>query len=109
SLSPVGAPNSGLYIAEEFANNHFKIAGGTPGLKVSWLVSAVRSDLVMLKRPFKVEEQKSEDERGYYLNPDAYNQPEDKSVIWARHAELLRQSIQMREQAREHLLPRKEH
>jgi hypothetical protein len=104
SLTPVGAPNSGLYIAEEVTNNHFKIAGGTPRLKVSWQVSAIRSDPVMLKRPFKAEEEKSEDERGYYLNPGAYNQPEDKSVMQVRHSELIHRSRQKLDPARQRLL-----
>jgi hypothetical protein len=33
-----------VYIAEEIKNNRFRIAGGRPGLKVSWLVTGTRDD-----------------------------------------------------------------
>ncbi|HKQ74784.1 MAG TPA: hypothetical protein VJ810_13915 [Blastocatellia bacterium] len=65
SLTPIGASASGLYISEELEGNRFKIAGGAPGLKVSWQVTGVRSDEVMLKHPFRTEEVKSARERGY--------------------------------------------
>jgi len=65
SLTPVGASASGLYIAEELGNNRFKIAGGAPGLKVSWQVTGVRSDAVMVEHPFRAEEAKTARARGY--------------------------------------------
>ncbi len=43
-LTPVGAPGPNLHIAEEVANNQFKIAGGKPGSKVSWQVTGIRHD-----------------------------------------------------------------
>ena len=64
-ITAVGAPGPNLYIAEEinFSNNtnstnysdscssnsnnnssHFKIAGGTSGMKVSWQVTGIRKD-----------------------------------------------------------------
>jgi hypothetical protein len=33
-----------VYIAQEIKNNRFEIAGGTPGLKVSWQVTGLRHD-----------------------------------------------------------------
>src|SRR5439155_22785461 len=33
-----------VYIAEEIHNNRFKIAGGKPGMKVSWQVTGTRHD-----------------------------------------------------------------
>src|SRR4051812_19035516 len=35
-LTAIGAPGPNLYIAGEIADNHFKIAGGSPNSKVSW-------------------------------------------------------------------------
>ncbi len=99
SLTPIGAPGQGLYIAEEVSNNQFKIAGGQPGAKVSWQVTAIRSDAVMRNHPFKVEEDKSERERGFYLSPEAFNQPEDRSIEWARHPEVMQQLKQRRIEA----------
>lgn len=41
-LTPIGAPAPNLYVAEEIENHRFKIAGGSPGQKVSWQVSWAR-------------------------------------------------------------------
>ncbi len=49
-----------VYVAEEVTENRFKIAGGTPGLKVSWQVTGVRR----AAEPFTVEEWKPGVEAG---------------------------------------------
>ena len=54
----------GLYIAEEIANNRFKISGGTARMKVSWQVTGIRRDAWANKNRIRVEEAKSERERG---------------------------------------------
>lgn len=51
-LTPVGAAAPGLHVAEEVAGNRFRIAGGPAGLKVSWQLTAVRSDQRMIEHPF---------------------------------------------------------
>jgi hypothetical protein len=78
-LTPIGgfAP---LYIATEVQNSRFSIGGGTPGMKVSWLITAVRSDEYMQDNPFQVEVPKPEGERGTYLYPEGYGQPESRGV-----------------------------
>jgi hypothetical protein len=101
ALTPIGAPGQGLYIAEEVSNNQFRIAGGLPGAKVSWQVTGVRSDAAISNHPFKAIEDKPERERGYYLSPGAYGQPEERSVEWARNPELMRQMKQTRQQIRQ--------
>jgi hypothetical protein len=35
--------------------------------------------------------EKSERERGYYLHPELYGAPEEKSSAWARHPDLMKQ------------------
>ena len=89
-LTPIGAPAQGLYIAEKIGGNRFKIAGARPGMEVSWQVTGVRSDAVMRKHPFKAEEQKPESERGHYVDPEAYGQPEERSVNSVRNPEKIR-------------------
>jgi hypothetical protein len=37
-LTAIGAPGPNLYISQEVSNNQFTIAGGEPGMKVSWQV-----------------------------------------------------------------------
>jgi len=83
-LTAIGAPAPHLYIAQEVHRNRFKIAGGTPGGKVSWQVTGIRQDAYARKHRIKVEEEKPADEQGFYLYPDSYGQPEEKGVAWAR-------------------------
>ena len=49
---------SQVYIAQEIRDNMFQIAGGKPGLKVSWQVSGVRHDPQALALELEVEEEK---------------------------------------------------
>ena len=76
-----------VYIAEEISDNRFKIAGGKLGMKVSWQVTGVRRDPYALAHPINVEEEKPPEERGYYLHPEVYGQPEEKGIEWARNPE----------------------
>jgi len=75
-LTPIGAPGPNLYIAEEITGNRFRIAGGTPGSKVSWQVTGIRHDPYAEANRIPVEEAKPPEERGTYLHPEAYGQPE---------------------------------
>jgi hypothetical protein len=58
-----------LYIAREVADGRFTIAGGRPGLKVSWQVTGVRQDAYAKAHPIVVEQPKPPAERGRYLHP----------------------------------------
>jgi hypothetical protein len=71
-----------VYIAEEVSQNRFKVAGGTPGLKVSWQITGIRQDPVAEQNRVEVEEMKKVNERGKYLNPVAYGLPESRSIIY---------------------------
>ena len=84
-LTAVGGPGPGLYIAQEIQNGSFRIAGGTPGLKVSWQVTGVRQDAFAKANPLVVEVEKPEQERGYYIHPQLFGQPPTKSIEWAQH------------------------
>ncbi len=106
-LTAVGSPMPGLYIAEEMSNNRFKISGGMAGMKVSWQVTGVRQDAWANKNRIKVEEAKSEHERGYYLHPEAFGKDEERGVEWANQPELMRQMKQRRLEAGQAQQPRK--
>ena len=54
-LTPIGAGAPNLHIAQEIQNNSFRVAGGAPGLKVSWQVTAVRQDAWEKAHPMAVE------------------------------------------------------
>jgi hypothetical protein len=71
-LTPIGGPAPGLYIASEIEDNRFQIAGGEPGLKVSWQVTGIRQDAYAEAYPIPVEPMKPEGERGTYLHPELY-------------------------------------
>jgi len=100
-LTAIGAPGQGLYIAEEINKNQFRIAGGAPGIKVSWQVTGVRSDAHMMKHPFDAEQDKPAGERGTYLSPEAFGQPEEKGFMWSRHRDLMERRKRAREQMRQ--------
>ena len=101
-LTAIGAPGPNLYIAEEISdattntntkysksssnknknknNSRFKIAGGASGMKVSWQVTGIRKDPWANANRIQVEEDKPAKERGYYLHPELYGQPEEKGI-----------------------------
>ena len=58
-----------VYIAEEINNHRFKIAGGKPGMKVSWQVTGIRQDVFANAHRIQVEVDKEGDERGRYIHP----------------------------------------
>ncbi len=84
-LTAIGAPAPNLYIAEKISDNRFKIAGGKPGMEVSWQVTGVRHDPYAVAHRVQVEEEKNNEERGYYLNPMAYGLPEEKGIESVRN------------------------
>lgn len=84
-------------VGSEVSGNRFTIKTDRPGVKVSWQVTGIRQDAYANKHRIPVEEEKSERERGYYLQPEVFNQPEEKSVEWARHPELMRQIKRQRQ------------
>jgi len=90
-LTAIGAPGPNLYIAEEVSGNRFKIAGGTAGMKVSWQVTGIRQDAYANAHRIPVEELKADKERGYYLHPDLFGQPEEKGTEWATHPEMMKE------------------
>jgi hypothetical protein len=79
-LTAIGGPGPNLFVAEELSGNRFRIAGGDPGRKVSWQVTGVRRDAFAEKHRIPTEEEKGPSERGYYLHPEAFDQPEEKGL-----------------------------
>ena len=83
-LTAVGAPSPNLHIAQEIQNNRFSIAGGAPGMTVSWQVTGVRHDPYAEAHRIVVEQDKPADERGAYLAPQEHGQPETKKLFYDR-------------------------
>jgi len=61
-----------VYIESEVEGNRFTIAGGKPGMKVSWMVTGIRKDAYAQAHRIQVEVAKRPDERGKYLEPELF-------------------------------------
>jgi hypothetical protein len=90
-LTAIGQPGPNLHVAEEIHNNQLRIAGGSPGMKVSWQVTGVRQDAWVKAHPMQVETEKPANERGYYLQPELFGQPEERGIIWLHHPDIMKE------------------
>jgi len=86
-------------VGSEIHNNRFTIKTNVGNVKVSWQVTGIRQDAYANAHRIPVEEDKSARERGYYLHPDAFNQPEERGMQWAEHPEMMQQRKQRRLEA----------
>ncbi len=90
-----------VYVAQKIERsrlrNSFKIAGGISGMEVSWQVTGIRKDAWAQAHSMAVEEEKSDNQRGYYLHPEVYGQSEERSIEWADNPEAMRQLKEERE------------
>jgi hypothetical protein len=69
-----------VFIADKIEGNRFRIAGGDPGMEVSWMVTGVRRDPYAEAHRIRVEEEKPAYERGKYLHPELYGQPRSSEI-----------------------------
>ena len=83
-------------VAEKIKRNHFTIKTSMPNVEVSWQVTGIRQDAYANMHRIPVEETKPGRERGTYLHPDAFNQPEEKSASMAHHPAVMRRAIERR-------------
>ena len=65
---------------------------------LTWQVTGVRKDEWANKHRIKVEEDKPFAERGYFLHPELYDQPEEKNVEWVQRPELMKKVKETRKQ-----------
>jgi trimeric autotransporter adhesin len=106
-LTAIGAAAPNLHIAEEVANHQFSIAGGAPGMKVSWQVTGVRHDPFAQANQLVVEAEKPANERGFYLHPALYGQPQEKQIEWGRFPAKMRHLQEARTVAQKKSVARK--
>ncbi len=71
-----------VYVAEEISGGTFGIAGGIPGMKVSWQVTGVRLDPYALAHRADVVQDKPPIEVGTYRHPELYGMPETAGVMY---------------------------
>ena len=100
-LTAIGAPAPSLYIAEKLENGRFKISGGPAGIEVSWMLTGIRKNPYAEAYRIPVEEDKIGAERGTYLYPEVYGQPQSKSVIYTEENNKPLRELQLAKEARE--------
>ncbi len=79
-LTVVGGTFAQAMVSKEISNNKFEIATNQPNVKVSWEVKGVRNDARMKMNPFSAVQDKPASQKGKYLDPKSYSQPESKGV-----------------------------
>jgi hypothetical protein len=78
-LTPIGGA-AAVYVAREASDGSFTIAGGNPGLKVSWQLVGRRKDAWARAHPLVVEQEKSPRDKGLYRHPELAGQGVDKGI-----------------------------
>jgi hypothetical protein len=78
-----------VYVAEELANNQFKIGGGRAGMRISWQITGIRQDRWANAHRIPVEEMKNDRERGFYLHPELYGESEERGIASARQKHMM--------------------
>ena len=86
-------------VSKEIADHKFTVMTNAPHVKVSWQVTAVRQDPYAKAHPMTVEQVKPAAEKGFYLHPELYGQPEEKQTMWGRQPEAMREAKTAREKA----------
>src|SRR5206468_11282606 len=75
-LTIVGKQWAQARMEEEMHDNRVSIKTDKPNVKVSWQVTGIRHDPWAEQHRIPVEEPKATAERGQYLHPTEYGQPE---------------------------------
>jgi hypothetical protein len=80
-------------VSQRIKDNRFTIKTDKPNVEVSWQVTGIRQDPYANAHPIEVEVEKKADERGEYLHPKEWGQPESKGIGYEE-----RQRMQQQEQ-----------
>jgi hypothetical protein len=85
-------------VAEKIAHHQFAIKTDKPNVEVSWLVTGVRHDAFAKTHRLQVSVDKSTSERGYYVHPELYGAPVEKSLASAHLAQVMQHAKEKRVQ-----------
>jgi len=96
-LTAIGAPGPNLHISQRITDNRFRIAGGEPGMEVSWQVTGIRKDGFAEAYRIQVEVDKPARERGKYLHPEVYGLGQEYDIHYEERQQMKRQLGEMRE------------
>ena len=87
-LTAIGAPGPNLYVANKISGNQFTIAGGEPGMEVSWQVTGIRKDPYAEANRIQVEVEKASQDKGKYLHPQAYGLSAEYAIDYEKNRKL---------------------
>ncbi len=76
------------WIQSEIQNNQFSIKTDKPNVKISWQVTGIRNDPYAKAHPMVAEQEKETSERGKYLHPELYGQPEEDAIGYIKQPNL---------------------
>jgi hypothetical protein len=79
-LTAIGGAAPQLHVAQEVESNSFHVAGGLPGMKVSWQVTGVRNDAYFQNNPYQAVSDKPEKDKGRYYYPEGYGMPSEMGI-----------------------------
>jgi hypothetical protein len=79
-LTAIGRPASELHVRTEVAHGSFEIAGGNPGQRVSWQLTARRNDAHAKAHGAPVELDKPDREQGTFLRPELFGHGPERGV-----------------------------
>jgi trimeric autotransporter adhesin len=88
------------WISQKVNGGKFSLSTNASNIEVSWQITAVRQDAYAKAHPLIAEQEKPANERGYYIHPELYGQPEQRQTEWGRRPERMRQMEAQRERAR---------
>jgi hypothetical protein len=87
-LTVIGAPALAA-VTREIEDNRFTVTTDRPEVTVSWLVIGSRQDAWAKAHPLVVEEDKSEQEREFYLHPEAHALPATRGLAHAHYPDVV--------------------
>jgi hypothetical protein len=91
-LTPI-AQFAQAMVLKEIANSQFTIKTDKPNVKVSWMVTGIRYDAYANAYRIPVEEKKPINERGTYLHPELYGQPEERGITYMMHLSAVQNAV----------------
>ena len=83
------------YISRELENRQFSIKTDKPNVKISWQVTGIRQDAWANAHRIPVEIGKPANERGYYMHPELFGAPADRSIAAHRHPGMIKPPAQL--------------
>jgi hypothetical protein len=83
-----------IFIADEVGGNQFRIAGGRPGMRVSWQVTGIRKDAFANAHRIIPEVAKEPGMQGRYLHPLEWGQSLEKGPVERPQSRIIQESQQ---------------